>query len=162
MADYSRALEVLKYLKDGGYSLQDLIHAIEAVSSETGGSKIEKNAKDTPLTIRIANILHELGVRSNLSGYAQITDALTAIYNDASMQKQLTTVLYPQIAKKYNTTTSGIERCIRQAIRPALASMPMDVKKRYFPRMVACGLERITTSEFLSTLVERLHLEEVQ
>ena len=41
------------------------------------------------------------------------------VYNDIELLGSITKVLYPDIAKKYNTTASRVERAIRHAIEVA-------------------------------------------
>ncbi|HEY8365028.1 MAG TPA: sporulation transcription factor Spo0A, partial [Haloplasmataceae bacterium] len=61
-------------------------------------------------------ILHEIGVPSNLKGFIYLREAIYVVFLHPDMVQRLTTVLYPVIASKFQTSASRVERAIRNAI----------------------------------------------
>ncbi|MDD2435400.1 MAG: sporulation transcription factor Spo0A, partial [Bacilli bacterium] len=67
------------------------------------------------LQISITKILHELGIPSHIKGYQYIRDGIDIIYRKPETIGGITKELYPELAAKYNTTVSRVERAIRHA-----------------------------------------------
>ena len=89
---------------------------------------IEKKRKGQPenyftegqsLDVEITNIIHEIGVPAHIKGYLYLREAIKTVVNDIEMLSAVTKELYPSIAKRYNTTSSRVERAIRHAIEVA-------------------------------------------
>jgi len=64
----------------------------------------------------ITSIIREIGIPAHVKGYEYIREAVTMIYNDATILGSITKVLYPNIADKFHTLPSRVERAIRHAI----------------------------------------------
>ena len=67
----------------------------------------------------VTNIIHEIGVPAHIKGYQYLREAIIMSVNDIEMLNSITKILYPTIAKKYQTTSSRVERAIRHAIEVA-------------------------------------------
>ena len=67
----------------------------------------------------VTNLIHEVGVPAHIKGYQYLREAIMMVVNDIDVINQITKSLYPQIAKKYGTTPSRVERAIRHAIEVA-------------------------------------------
>ena len=76
------------------------------------------DGKPKNLDASITSIIHEIGVPAHIKGYMYLREAISMVYNDIELLGSITKVLYPDIAKKYNTTAS-VERAIRHAIEVA-------------------------------------------
>ena len=102
------------------YELSDLEGRImESVNKEDKESK-NINIYHNNLQISVTKILHELGVPSHIKGYQYIREGIMLIYNNPDMIGGITKELYPEIASKYDTTVSRVERAIRHAIEDSL------------------------------------------
>ena len=75
--------------------------------------------KPKNLDASITSIIHEIGVPAHIKGYIYLREAITMVYNDIELLGSITKALYPDIAKKFNTTASRVERAIRHAIEVA-------------------------------------------
>ncbi|NLN17916.1 MAG: sporulation transcription factor Spo0A [Firmicutes bacterium] len=97
----------------------------ESVASERHDPALIMRQQTAALSVfeqenRVTNLLHEMGVPPNLKGYGYLREAvLKAISRPALLHGGLTTELYPSIAKKYHTTSTGVEAAIRHSIRVA-------------------------------------------
>src|SRR5699024_5645558 len=87
--------------------------SVSSSSMHLKGNKKERKRKD--LEASITNIIHEIGVPAHIKGYMYLREAITMVYHDIELLGSITKVLYPDIAKKFNTTSSRVERAIRHA-----------------------------------------------
>ena len=71
----------------------------------------------------------------------------------------VTKELYPTIAKKFNTTSSKVERAIRHAIEVAWNRGRIDAINAIFGSRIYLGTEKPTNSEFIALVADKLILE---
>ena len=71
----------------------------------------------------------------------------------------MTKLLYPTIAKKYQTTPSRVERAIRHAIEVAWGRGKMDTLEKLFGYTVNMGKGKPTNSEFIAMIADKIRLE---
>ncbi len=111
------------------------------------------------LQISITNILHELGVPSHIKGYQYIREGISLIYENPDIIGGITKELYPEIAKKYTTTVSRVERAIRHAIEVSWNRGNWDLMEEIFGHSVDIDKAKPTNSEFIVTIADKLRLE---
>ncbi|QKY69286.1 sporulation transcription factor Spo0A [Lentibacillus sp. CBA3610] len=127
----------------------------QAVPKKTNSK--ERNKKD--LEASITNIIHEIGVPAHIKGYMYLREAITMVYNDIELLGSITKVLYPDIAKKFNTTASRVERAIRHAIEVAWSRGNVESISALFGYTVNISKAKPTNSEFIAMVADRLRLE---
>lgn len=115
--------------------------------------------KTKSLDQNITNIIHEIGVPAHIKGYLYLREAISMVYNDVELLGSITKVLYPDIAKKYNTTSSRVERAIRHAIEVAWSRGNMDSISQLFGYTVSNSKAKPTNSEFIAMVADKLRLE---
>ena len=71
----------------------------------------------------------------------------------------ITKVLYPQVAKTFNTTPSRVERAIRHAIEVAWDRGDLDTLQRFFGYTVSNTKGKPTNSEFIALIADKLQLQ---
>ena len=81
------------------------------------------------------------------------------VINDIEVINQITKQLYPDIAKKFNTTPSRVERAIRHAIEVAWGRGQTDVVESIFGYTVSAVKGKPTNSEFIAMISDKLRLE---
>ncbi len=111
------------------------------------------------LQISITNILHELGVPSHIKGYQYIREGIMIIYERPDVIGGITKELYPEIADKYETTVSRVERAIRHAIEVSWNRGNWDLMESIFGHSVDIDKAKPTNSEFIVTIADKLRLE---
>lgn len=111
------------------------------------------------LQISITNILHELGVPSHIKGYQYIREGIQIIYDNPDVIGGITKELYPDIASKYETTVSRVERAIRHAIEVSWNRGNWDLMEEIFGHSVDIDKAKPTNSEFIVTVADKLRLE---
>ena len=77
---------------------------------------------------------------------------------DTEMLGAVTKVLYPTIAKKFQTTPSRVERAIRHAIEVAWSRGKMETLDALFGYTIHSGKGKPTNSEFVALIADRIRL----
>lgn len=107
----------------------------------------------------VTNVIHEVGVPAHIKGYQYLREAIIMVVSDIDMINQITKQLYPEIASKYHTTPSRVERAIRHAIEVAWGRGKQDVVERIFGYTVSASKGKPTNSEFIAMIADKLRLE---
>ncbi len=107
----------------------------------------------------VTEIIHEIGVPAHIKGYQYLRDAIVMSVNDMDMLNSITKILYPTIAKKYQTTSSRVERAIRHAIEVAWSRGKMDTIDEMFGYTIHNGKGKPTNSEFIALITDRIRLQ---
>ena len=107
----------------------------------------------------VTNIIHEIGVPAHIKGYQYLREAIMMSVNDIDMLNSITKILYPTIAKQYQTTPSRVERAIRHAIEVAWSRGKMDTIDELFGYTINNGKGKPTNSEFIALIADKIRLE---
>ena len=131
------------------------------VRRREGGMAAEGRAaqQERNLELDVTNIIHEIGVPAHIKGYQYLRDAIILSVEDMEMLNSITKILYPTIAKKYQTTPSRVERAIRHAIEVAWSRGKMDTIDELFGYTVSTGKGKPTNSEFIALIADKIRLE---
>ncbi|MFG6118578.1 MULTISPECIES: sporulation transcription factor Spo0A [Thalassobacillus] len=142
-------------------SLTDQIRQIhgsnDPISKAIGTSA--KAGQKPDLNTSITHIIHEIGVPAHIKGYMYLREAISMVYNDIELLGSITKVLYPDIAKKYQTTASRVERAIRHAIEVAWNRGNVESISSLFGYTISNTKAKPTNSEFIAMVADRLRLE---
>ncbi|MDR1000247.1 MAG: sporulation transcription factor Spo0A [Clostridiales bacterium] len=136
--------------------MKELLSQKGVLQSLTNRSKKNLNIN---LESRVTNVLHEIGVPAHIRGYHYMREAIMMAVNDIDVLNYITKELYPNIAKKCNTTPSRVERAIRHAIEVAWSRGKVDVIDNMFGYTVNNHKGKPTNSEFIALIADRLRLE---
>lgn len=107
----------------------------------------------------VTDIIHEIGVPAHIKGYQYLREAIVLTVDDMDMLGGVTKVLYPAVAKKFNTTPSRVERAIRHAIEVAWDRGDVEVLQKFFGYTVSGIKGKPTNSEFIAMIADRLVLK---
>lgn len=119
----------------------------------------ENRPEPTDLELQITGIIHEIGVPAHIKGYMYLREAITMVVNDMELLSAVTKELYPNIAKKFNTTASRVERAIRHAIEVAWSRGQVDTINRIFGYTIHNDKGKPTNSEFIAMVADKLRLK---
>jgi len=111
------------------------------------------------LEAEITHVLHEIGVPAHIKGYLYLRESIDMIYHEIELLGSITKTLYPDVAKKYKTTSSRVERAIRHAIEVAWSRGNHDATSRIFGFTVNKDKAKPTNSEFIAMIADRLRLQ---
>lgn len=117
---------------------------------ETEGRDLEKDVTD---------MIHEIGVPAHIKGYQYLREAIMMSVEDVEMLGSITKILYPTIAKKYQTTPSRVERAIRHAIEVAWSRGRMETLDALFGYTINTGKGKPTNSEFIALIADKIRLQ---
>ena len=117
----------------------------------TGGSKLN-------LMSEVTNVMHKIGIPAHVKGYQYIREAILLVVEDVSLLGAVTKELYPDIAKKFDTASSRVERGIRHAIELAWERGHTDTLKQIFGYSMNVARQKPTNSEFIALLADKFRV----
>ena len=115
--------------------------------------------REGDLENRVTNLLHEIGIPAHIKGYHYLRDSIIMAVQDMDVLNAITKVLYPTVAKRYQTTSSRVERAIRHAIEVAWNRGKLDTLDELFGYTVSTGKGKPTNSEFVALIADTIQLE---
>lgn len=126
----------------------------------------DKKTEELPITITkehdlkkdVTDMIHEIGVPAHIKGYQYLRDAIMLSVEDGEMLGSITKILYPTIAKRFQTTASRVERAIRHAIEVAWSRGKMETLDALFGYTINTGKGKPTNSEFIALIADRIRL----
>ena len=107
----------------------------------------------------VTSIIHEVGVPAHIKGYQYVREAIMITVEDMDVINSVTKVLYPEVAQKYHTTPSRVERAIRHAIEVAWDRGDLETLQKFFGYTVSNAKGKPTNSEFIAMISDRLRLK---
>ena len=107
----------------------------------------------------VTNVIHEVGVPAHIKGYQYLREAIMMVVNNIDIINQITKQLYPDIASKYHTTPSRVERAIRHAIEVAWGRGQAETVENIFGYTISAAKGKPTNSEFIAMIADKLRLE---
>ena len=119
---------------------------------------INQMTKGFDLEIEITHILHKLGVPAHIKGYLYLREAIDMVYHEVELLNAITKKLYPDVAKKYKTTPSKVERAIRHAIEVAWERGSVEAISKIFSHTINTKKLKPPNSEFIAMIADRLRL----
>ncbi|MFD2618356.1 sporulation transcription factor Spo0A [Terrilactibacillus laevilacticus] len=151
------------------FDMENLVNNIRLVAgknvSHSTGQSSSSFVTSSPrhraqnLDASITNIIHEIGVPAHIKGYMYLREAISMVYNDIELLGSITKVLYPDIAKKFKTTSSRVERAIRHAIEVAWSRGNIESISSLFGYTVSMSKAKPTNSEFIAMVADKLRIE---
>lgn len=140
-----------------------LLERIRQISSRAQGlTVIPPRQSDADLEAAVTDIIHEIGVPAHIKGYQYLREAIILTINDMDIINAVTKVLYPEVAKKFSTTPSRVERAIRHAIEVAWDRGDIEVLQKFFGYTVSNIKGKPTNSEFIAMIADCLSLRQRQ
>ena len=120
---------------------------------------IELNDEDRIVHVAISKLLHQLGIPSHIKGYTYIRESVFLFYKNSESYGGITKEIYPEVAIRYSTTASRVERAIRHAIEVSWSRGDYDLMEEIFGNSVAFDRTKPTNSEFIATIADRLRFD---
>lgn len=107
----------------------------------------------------ITDMIHEIGVPAHIKGYQYLREAIMMSVENIDMLGSITKILYPTIAKSFQTTPSRVERAIRHAIEVAWSRGKMETLEALFGYTINTGKGKPTNSEFIALIADKIRLQ---
>ncbi len=139
----------------------DITALVERLEEIRGGAerKAIRRLDKTGIETMVTSIIHEIGVPAHIKGYQYLREAIIIAVNDMDVINAITKVLYPQVAKTFQTTPSRVERAIRHAIEVAWDRGDLDTLQKFFGYTGSNTKGKPTNSEFIALIADRLQLQ---
>lgn len=134
-----------------------IIIAPEDLKNENPSGKMQSTIK-YDLEKDVTDMIHEIGVPAHIKGYQYLREAIMMSVRDIDMLSSITKVLYPTIAKNFDTTPSRVERAIRHAIEVAWNRGRMETLNALFGYTISTGKGKPTNSEFIALIADKIRL----
>lgn len=145
------------------YNLADLAESMVSMLNNSYDTQNVTRVNFYPGTgsmeIKITEILHQIGVPAHIKGYNYLRDSILMSIETPEIINAVTKKLYPSVAKKYETTSSRVERAIRHAIEVAWDRGDVDVLNSYFGYTIHNDRGKPTNSEFIAMISDKLRLQ---
>ena len=141
------------------FELKDLEDKVKSLSRKMNLKGEWIDLFHNNLQITITKTLHELGVPSHIKGYQYIREGITLVYKKPDIAGGITKELYPEIAKKFDSTVSRVERAIRHAIEVSWNRGNWDLMEDIFGHSVDIDKAKPTNSEFIVTIADKMRLD---
>ena len=148
------------------YNMESLCRHIDSLLLRRTAAKNGDPAPAEPaqsdsqdIETQVTRIIHQIGVPAHIKGYQYLRTAILLTIRDSDMINSVTKVLYPSVAKKYQTTTSRVERAIRHAIEVAWDRGDVDTLNSYFGYTIQNNRGKPTNSEFIAMIADNLRLK---
>lgn len=107
----------------------------------------------------ISDMLHRLGIPSHIRGYQYIKEGIKIVYNGGNRISYITKDVYPEIASRFDTTPTRVERAIRHAIEVSWSRGDINLMEETFGNSLNVNRDKPTNSEYLTTIADRLKIK---
>ena len=150
----------VRYLMLKPCDMNVLVERLEEIrGGESPRYPAPRRTDKTNIETMVTNIIHEIGVPAHIKGYQYLREAIIIAVDDMDVINAITKVLYPQVAKTFQTTPSRVERAIRHAIEVAWDRGDLDTLQSFFGYTVSNTKGKPTNSEFIALIADRLQLQ---
>lgn len=141
------------------FDISSIAGHIEALVKQKSRTTTISQSPSSDLEAQVTKIIHQIGVPAHIKGYQYLRSAILMTIDDNDVINSVTKVLYPTVAKKYQTTTSRVERAIRHAIEVAWDRGDVDTLNSYFGYTIHNSRGKPTNSEFIAMIADNLRLK---
>lgn len=126
---------------------------------EPSGRQALTNAEPENLEAVITDVIHEVGVPAHIKGYHYLREAISLCIQDKEFINSITKLLYPTVARNYQTTSSRVERAIRHAIEVAWGRGSAEILNSIFGYTVDTNKGKPTNGEFIAMIADSIRLK---
>lgn len=109
---------------------------------------------------KISNIFITVGIPAHIKGYQYLRDGIKLVVENSQKINSITKYLYPEIAKRFGTTSSKVERAIRHAIEVAWNRGKIENINNLFGTKIYTANEKPTNGEFIALIADKMLLDE--
>jgi two-component system response regulator (stage 0 sporulation protein A) len=148
-----------RYLMLKPCDMTALVERLEEIRGSHQKAPVVRRNDRENIESMVTGIIHEIGVPAHIKGYQYLREAIIIAVNDMDVINAITKVLYPQVAKTFQTTPSRVERAIRHAIEVAWDRGDLDTLQRFFGYTVSNTKGKPTNSEFIALIADKLQLQ---
>ncbi len=142
------------------FDFSTLVYHLSALIRSKGSKRPSAESGFAPdMEAQVTKIIHQIGIPAHIKGYQYLRTAILMAIEDTDIINSVTKILYPSVAKKYQTTTSRVERAIRHAIEVAWDRGDVDTLNSYFGYTIQNSRGKPTNSEFIAMIADNMRLK---
>ena len=151
--------ELYDTVKEIVYDVIRRIIAEENLSAENSEmlTSFSQKKRESVIEEKVDNLMHDIGTPPYIKGYEYIKEAVIMLVKQP--HAKISVELYPDLAKKFNTTPGCLERSIRHAKEVTWARGNIELMKEIFGNTVDTSKKKTTNKQFLVTLAKRIRLD---
>ena len=148
---------------------QYMLKPVSFLSLKNRIDELFENAESAPRTIRpvqnrmlderITNIFISVGIPAHIKGYQFLREAIKMAVASPDIINSITKRLYPEVAERFDTSASKVERAIRHAIEVAWNKGKIENINQIFGLKVYSGNEKPTNGEFIALVADKMLIE---
>ncbi len=141
------------------FDFSTLIYHMDVLLKSSTGRSARNTAESPDMEAQVTKIIHQIGIPAHIKGYQYLRAAILMAIEDTDIINSVTKILYPSVAKRFQTTTSRVERAIRHAIEVAWDRGDVDTLNSYFGYTIQNSRGKPTNSEFIAMIADNLRLK---
>ncbi len=157
--DNREVYKILNDLMNQDKEFQIMITVPSAEKNKNTTERVIEKPVEHDLEQDVTNMIHDIGVPAHIKGYQYLREAIMMSVNEPTMISSITKLLYPTIAKQFQTTPSRVERAIRHAIEVAWSRGRMETLDTLFGYTINTGKGKPTNSEFIALIADKIRLK---
>ena len=142
------------------FNMENFIKRLKEVTSNKMGGETQRQIS-RELDEKITNIFITVGIPAHIKGYQFLREAIKMAIFEPEIINSITKKLYPNIAEKFDTSSSKVERAIRHAIEVAWNRGKIENINSLFGVKVYANNEKPTNGEFIALVADKMLLEGV-
>ena len=127
---------------------------LEDRSIDTAG--LTKSLKMKRLDEKIGYIFMNVGIPAHIKGYHYLREAIMIAVEDPDVINALTKVLYPQVARTFQTAPARVARAIQHAIEISWDHREQNTLHQFFGYTVNKREDKPSVAEFLAVIVDNI------
>ena len=135
--------------------------SVSAPADERTAARAAVKPKNRSLEEKISNIFITVGIPAHIKGYQFLREAIKLAIDNPEIINSITKKLYPEVAEKFDTSPSKVERAIRHAIEVAWNRGKIENINSLFGVRVYNRNEKPTNGEFIALVADKILLESV-
>ncbi len=139
-------------------SLETITDTIRSLTAEKNSESTTQTTVENDLEATVTQVMHEVGMPAHIKGYHYTRTAIMMVVNNMDLLNYITKQLYPDIAKKYRSTASRVERAIRHSIDVAWTRGRPEAMNKIFGYTIDIDKGKPTNSEFIAMVADKIRL----
>lgn len=132
---------------------------LEIASNPSSSGIIVMKHQYRDLEKKVADIIEKLGIPPRFKGYSYLEAAIISTVQEPSLINEVTTKLYPTIAKLFDTNEQRVERAMRFAIETAWNKGDVQVIHDLFGYCVDDQKGKPTNASFIAIIADKIRLD---
>lgn len=130
-----------------------------SIHVQPGGMPHSARSITRSLDEEITSIFLMIGIPAHIKGYHFLREAVKIVMDNPDIINSITKKLYPGVAKRFNSTSSKVERAIRHAIEVAWTRGRIENINHIFGYNIYTKHDKPTNGEFVALVADKLLME---